>query len=497
MMAPLDHATPATAARPRRGPALLCALALLSAAACNDHAISAGPPLDRFYFPTGLAIRHEPPGCTAGTAGCRTQLLVVSSNFDLGYDVAAGGSLISADVDQALAQAALPGAPSPLPVPVLGAIRIGSFGGELAIADAETCPTWSGTAQALVASRSQMQLYRVDVDAQGGLTCGDDCVVPLPAQFADAYGVTVACGTFPASAGAAPTPQALAFVSYLRAVAAEGWLSRIDLLAKDPAGRRTSPMVDVDMGVAPTGTAAFDAGTATAPAARLYVTGRFSQSSYYTPSPAGYTPLRWLELAAPAVAAVSVNVFSVIRGADLRGIALSSDRTRAYVALRFYDPAVATVYGMISIYDLAGALAVVDLAALSGPVPTLRILQIVPLDRGASEVRVIARPGRRDLVAVTSSDDSSVSLFDDDVGEIARTFTICDPTVEPSAPACDAGSAVMGANPFGLAVEPLASGSARLYVGSFDRGWINLLQIDPTHPEAEPSLWIRIGPERT
>ncbi len=459
----------------------LAAFAL--ALGCHDSVVTLAPPTDRFFYPTGIAVRHEPVGCTPGTSGCRTQLLVVSSNWDLAYDPGSGGTLLAVDVDQARRSAAA-GTPSPIPAPVLGSARIGSFGGELAILDRDTCATWTGDAQALVASRNLIQLYRVGVSSSGALTCGADCIVPLDKTAADPYGVTVVCGSFPTSAAGAATPQALAFVTYLRGVNFHGWLSQVDLLAGS-ASARTSPWTSIDLGTSPTGTSIFDP-----PSSRLYVTGRFGQPNY--------APVRWIELGNPGVAPIAMNFGNLVRGADLRGIQLSSDRQRAYVAARLYDVDYAATYGVRPSNDLAGALLVIDATALEDPFPQPVILNVVPLDRGVSEVRVIPRAGQRDLVAVTATDDSTLTLYDDEQGHVVRTFTVCGASdADAGAPApCNTGASILGINPFGLAVEKLASGRVRLYVGSFDRSWINLIEIDPAHPSAPPSPWIRIGAER-
>jgi hypothetical protein len=467
-----------------RIPKKLALVAFALVLGCHDSVVSPAPPLNRFYYPTGIAVRHEPVGCSPGTAGCRTQLLVVSSNWDLAYDPSTGGTLLSVDVDQALTNAAAPGAPSPIPAPVTGAVRIGSFGGELAILDGGTCSTWTGNPQALVASRSLIQLYRVDIASNGALTCGSDCIVPLDKTLADPYGVSVVCGSFPTIAGAAPSPQALAFVTYLRAVGYHGWLSQVDLAAGSQ-GARTSPFTSIDLGLSPTGTSFYDAAST-----RLYVTGRFGQ--------ANYAPVRWIELASPGTAPAVINLGNQIRGADLRGFALSSDGQRAFVAARLYDVDYAAQYGVRPSTDLGGALLVLDAAAMTGPLPTATILQVIPLDRGLSEVRVIPRPGLRDLVAVTSSDDSTLTLYDDEQAQVARTFTLCGASAaDANAPGpCNTGAYILGTSPFGIAIERMASGRARLYVGSFNNSWINLIEIDPMHPTAPPSPWIRIGAER-
>jgi hypothetical protein len=56
----------------------IAVLALAAAAGCVDSFPPVAGPVDRFYFPVGLAVRRLPAGNTA--------LLVVSTNFDLRYD---------------------------------------------------------------------------------------------------------------------------------------------------------------------------------------------------------------------------------------------------------------------------------------------------------------------------------------------------------------------------------------------------------------------------
>lgn len=454
-----------------RSAGLLAASTFL-AVACSDSGPVTPPATDRFFYPTGLAIRHEPPGCTGGSPGCQTQLLVVSSNFDLRFDSATGGTVIAVDVDQALAT---PLAPLQAPA-LLGVARIGSFGGELAILDSITCSGFAG-AEVLVASRSQNALYRVSIGAGGALSCGDGCQVPLEGTFGDPYGVTVACG---------PSFGQLAFVTYLRTPNSEGQLSQIDLAS----GNRTQK----DLGsVSPAHSTVFDAFSS-----RLYVTEQFGKVAF--------SPLRWFSLVATEPVS-SVDLYPLVRGAELRGMALSSDSvpagtpgahgpTRAYLALRIYDVDTATSTGLRPINDVGGALAVVDLTPDPSGQPAARLLNLVTIDRGASEIRVIPRPGLRDLVAVTCTDDDTLTLYDDDTGTVAKVFDICGGVEgEPEPPPCDAGKPLTGDQPFGLATEALASGRARLYVGSFDRSWVNVIEIDPLNPAAAP-VWARIGPER-
>jgi hypothetical protein len=478
-----------------RTASLIAASALLGLA-CSDTGPVTPPVTDRFFYPTGLAIRHvdangapAPANCLAGTDTCRTQLLVVSSNFDLRFDSASGGTVMAVDVDRALqlydpSQPPQPLQPATAGGAQLGVARIGSFGGEVAILDGTTCSGFGG-AEALVASRSLNVLYRVSIGANGELSCGGGCRLPLQSTFGDPYGVTVACGNF------GGTDQQLAFVTYLRTPDSEGQLSQIDLAT----GNRT----EKDLGSVSTArSTVFDASSA-----RLYVTQLFAE--------VGSSPLRWFSLAA-AEDVSSMNLYSLVPGAELRSMAISSDSQRAYLALRIYDVDTASATGLRPLDDVGGALAVMDISPGPGGQPAARLLNVVPIDRGASEIQVVPRidPATsqqrvdprsgeplRDLVAVTCTDDSTLTLYDDQTGSVAKVFGICGGVAGELQPVpCKFGDPLTGGQPFGLAVEPLANGDARLYVGSFDRWWINVIEINPLNPTASPASWARIGPER-
>jgi hypothetical protein len=167
---------------------------------------------------------------------------------------------------------------------------------------------------------------------------------------------------------------------------------------------------------------------------------------------------------------------------------------------------------------------VVDLnRVLSGTAAADTVLNVVHLDRGPAALTVIPRfdaSGKPqvdatgnplDLVAVTSSDDGTMTIYDNGIGATTAVFGICDalsplalnrqvfadtPGLVPSP--CPDGNPSLGKQPFGLAWEPYTSGTqtlARLFVGSFDRSWVNAIVLDPANPGA-PTSWARIGPER-
>jgi hypothetical protein len=484
---------------------LTAALLLLSvAAACHDSQRNVAPPLDRFYYPTGVAVRHEPPGCAAGTPGCQSQLLVASSNFDLQYEALTGGTLLSVDVDRALG--GNPNASAPptngqfLPGAVLGAHKVGSFGGEVAVVDETTCPGWPSAPQVLVATRAQNMLYRLDVDpGTGALSpAATGATVQLPSSgLADTYGVTVVCGNLAAAGGGSPAPRHLAFVTFLRAQNNEGFLSRIDL----DSGTLEATY---DVGAGPTQSTAYDDRRGL-----LFMSELFSA--------VGVAKLRWLDLGSPQLGVGFVDYGPVVRGAELVSLALSSDRARVYLAARLYDYDTAATTGTRPLGDLGAALLVIDLQrVLSGAAAADTLLNVVHLDRGPVALVAIPRTDAtgnriRDLVVATSSDDGTMTFYDDELGATAAVFGICDGN-SPLAlnrqasggtgglvpDPCPDGNPSLGKQPFGLAWEPYTSGTqtlARLFVGSFDRSWVNAIVLDPANPGA-PKSWARIGPER-
>jgi hypothetical protein len=276
----------------------------------------------------------------------------------------------------------------------------------------------------------------------------------------------------------------------------------VDLEA-DPAASETLFSLDV----VPTHSSIFDPAST-----RLYVTARYNGVG-------AFAPLRYMALARPDPGEFTkVDLSPFLRGAEPQGAALSSDRSRIFLGLRVYDPDEAARIGVRPIADLAGALVVLDAAdSASGQLPAAPIA-IVPIDHGPTVVRTLPRAGKRDLVFITANDDSSLIVYDDETGAIAQELTLCDPgtlstaaqpsPADPLAPfPCPAGRARLGAQPFGLAVEPraptaefpeLPNGFARLYVGSFDRSWVNVIDLDPEHPQKapQPQHWWRIGQER-
>jgi hypothetical protein len=425
-------------------------------AGCNDASRSAVPPLDRFHYPIGMALRHALDGCTSGpgcstcqggTPGCRTLLYVASSNFDLSYAPDTGGSLLAVDPDAAVHLQPL----RPVGAPVL----MGSFAGELALLDEASCPGWEdGTRQplALVASRSLGVLYAMPLASDGAPSCGPGCSTPLASTLGDPFGVTVTCRS-----GAGGAPEASAWIAYQSTPSATAWLTEV------PLRQPLEPLPPFLLGAAVAYESVYDPLRD-----RLYLSSRF-----YSPS---FVPIRHIDLGYPGVNQAPIRMELEVPGAETTGIAISSDGTRAYVALRLYEPGLAQ-FGRPP--DIGGALAVLDLSELPAGGPSGRLLRLVPVGLGPAEVRAIARSGMRDLVAVTCTGGASLYLYDDELGAVARAIALDEST----------GTPLLGRQPFGLAVESpwwksaAAPSAVRFFVASFDQSFVSVVELDdPSRP---------------
>jgi hypothetical protein len=428
------------------------AVLALAVAACSDPVTLTPPPLNTFYYPTGLAVRRLPDG--------RRALLVVSSNFDLRYDPELGGTVIAADPD---ASGNLLAGQTDLAI--LGAVAVGTFGGEVALADETSCPGRlpAGAAKVVTATRFNRHLYSLDMDAAGALACGEGCSVALDNElFWDPYGVTVVCRD-------AGGPSVAAYVTFMNSRNWLGWLAEVDLGALPPV----SQLLQLDYGT--TYTSAYHAATR-----RLFVT--LDSINW------GTDPLRWVDLGTAPYSTGSVNLYPLVGGSISRDLAISNDGTRLYQVLNIYDQAQAAKDGQIVVGGTE--LAVLSLGQTPSGAVEIRLLWLVPLGLGSGQVRVLPpRPGKRDLVAVTSPTSGQLQIYDDEVGEVVRVFSR-DPA---------SGLPVLGKQPFGLAVEAVEAARCRsgaacdwLYVGSFADHWINVVEVDPQNPSAA-SLVKRIG----
>lgn len=428
-----------------------CALAV--AAACGSEKPASPAPLDTIREPTGVAVVDHRP-------------VVLSSNADLLYDEATGGTLLSLGVSPQYA------------VSVLGGVRVHSMGGDLAVArdaargpnvpDAEACQGLVTRPLAVFGTRGSNTLNAVAIGADGSLSCDSPgaCGIPTAgAGFGDPLGVAVACGG----------GHARAYFGYINSQSASAWIGELDLT--------TFALRNASIGTGVVRGLAYDRDRE-----RLLLTG----ATIGTP-----TPLRWVNLAGCtlgadltaggcAIGAVQLPVVVGAYGLELHYIALANsadpstprDATvpiRAYLTGTLYDPSSAAVNG----YRTTGFASVLVAADLyedgaGGVAPRIATLYDVPL--GARDVRILPRPAgwiaaRRDVVAVVSTDAGALTVVDDETGAV-NVFG------RDATGAAATGAPLLGHQVYGLGVDPEVDGSvAHLWVGSFGDGYVTPIDV--------------------
>jgi hypothetical protein len=450
-------------------------LSLLALAACGENLPHQQPPMDRFFFPYGLALTP--------VAGGNQALLVVSANYDLHYDKERGATLLSVDpsaYDAASGAGGSAGRPSGELVKLGQGAQLGSFTGQVAVANSTTCPGLIGpgpdqfpTAQALVASRYTRMLYRLPVGLDGSMApCqGEACELALDSDLLDPASIGLACR--------ADGRRRSAFVGYLRAPAIgpiaprTAWLSELDL--GGPPGLSHAPRT-FPLASGPVGDMTYDALTD-----RLYAVGRFAGLTaplFIVDLPACH---HWATDASatstcPVPRVQVVELYGELRGAELVGIALSNPqpgRPRlAYIAARIYDEAYALATFSRPPFDIGGALLEVELSDDVAGGVSARVRQIVPLGLGAGAVGVLpVRPGLADVVVVPSSGDGTIQVYDGEAGAVVRAVSIDGATGTPE----------VGRVPEGMAVEDRGS-EALVYIASFADWTLSILRVPLASP---------------
>jgi hypothetical protein len=145
-----------------------------------------------------------------------------------------------------------------------------------------------------------------------------------------------------------------------------------------------------------------------------------------------------------------------------RGIALSSDEQKLYLATRTPD-----------------SLLIVDVVGPTTDTPSFNIERIVALPPGGGQVHVIPRPGMGDLVAVLCPESSDLVLYDVEHNS---------PVTVPS----------IGASPFDLAVDTTTKpGAARLYITNHSDGRVAVVDIPDLTTPQNPQLIAHIGKLQT
>lgn len=448
---------------------LLALLALLITG-CPSEDKNSGPPLDRLYFP--MAVAHvDVPGKTEGV------LFVANANADKRY---ATGSLVAIALDS-------------LGLPALGAdttevkkitalnieptqsVQVAAFTGELAVHQVA-----ADKYRLYVPTRSEgMNLYQTVATIDGNGVPSLSCAPELPGQNcfgtgvsmtpkifsgADAgvqwyltpYGVATAPRTCALAADCCPaeTPDCGRTCTTSQCVGADG-LPFADVWVG------YTPRADANSGLIPPG------GTLIGYLARLD-SDDFSFKDESTlipigPGAVGSLAVRdsWVYASGRIISpapnllrlvnrdriVLSTALESLFRVSDARSLTVSSDGKRLFLVGRVPD-----------------TLLIVNLDPATG-VP-ISFVRGVGLPDAPNDVKVIARPGRGDLVAVTCTAAGSVVLYDDDVGDLVAYV------------------AGVGTQPYGLAVDTRGN-AARLFVSNHGDGRIAVIDVpDLTRPQA-------------
>ena len=465
------------------------AVLLLALAACSEPSVVAAPPKDRFLFPVSLA--------TVPATG-RSALLVASSNYDLHYDGATGGTLLPVDPRLDAAGGSAGRADwSLVKVPDAAAgARIGSFAGQIEVASAATCPGFDGGTSpflALVPTRFDGVLNALPLAADGSLQAcpSGGCQAFPDGALHDPWSVTLACR--------ADGRRRSVFVGYQATAGKSGYIAgttwieefSVDELASGPS---TATGRAIELGYSTVMDAAYDAvrdrlvvvSKASNLTAPMFLVDLPACASRLDPSPQSGKAFDGA-CAQPRIHYTDVAL--LVPGADVQAVALSNAQAglgrRAYVAARLYDPAAGSVLGYRPGGDVSGGLIVMDLEDGPSGNPSMKVLRVVPLAIGPAQVRVLpVRPAlaggapRRDIVVVTSSTDGVVTVYDDDEGLVARSIHLDARTGAPQA----------GREPFGLAIDPKLGGTvaapvARVYVASYLQSVVSPLDV----PLLEPS----------
>ena len=447
------------------------------------------PPSGQFYFPTSM-VHVDSPASPEGV------LFVANSNFDKRF---AAGSVMAVN----LSRVGLPafgqpvGAGGPLQLPDLkvddaGIVLISSFAGEMASLD-----LGQGRTRLFIPTRSEgMKIHYVDADpiaATGGqpvLHCSTpqgatpaDCATNAPSltpkefelsetglpRAPGPFGVAVkarscstggGCPLGSCQAGRCMTvndagvaePYADVFVTHITQADSplesrmlyRGYL--VHLPSQSPtitAGRF------IDIGVGATN--------------RVVIGSRYVFASGRGLSPSGklmrlIDPESFSTDGGTLVYTTGIeNSFSAV---EARGIALSSDERRIYMATRFPD-----------------SLLVASIDDPKASVPVVQVSRTVSVPSAPNEIRVLSRPGRSDLVIIACTGAQTVVLYDDDVGNVVAQVN------------------GVGLSPFDIAVDRRGQG-ARLYVSDFDDGRVAVIDIADLGRPQEARLVAHMGTQQ-
>ncbi|RYZ34866.1 MAG: hypothetical protein EOO71_37605 [Myxococcaceae bacterium] len=487
--------------------------ALLLLAACSIESEPNPPPSTRFVYPSGVAFWRPP--AAGGPSASNGYLFVANANFDNCYD---SGSVVALNLDALSTQADGQSVPvprlgtavptSPLTFESLSAsagslVQIRSFAGDMGM--------WINPANGLprlfVPSRAEgNNLFAVDVSLSGDgapvLNCvqgGVDCQTgalsltnDIPASLLESgrpglprapspIGVTVddASGTLyvtHSEAADSPANSSTNFENYL-----------VTLKAENPT-RDTLGFIPLS----PEGYLYGGSDSTTVGAGYVYVSGRnFVAGDNGTVG--GNFVLRLVDknVSTRVLEPVLSSVYRIrearaarvvprpVTAAEL-AVRPNFVRERLYLLARGPD----TLLTLDFEYDAPPGQQATD--------PSFRVISAVPMPDGVSDMLLISRQGAptstdTNILAVTSTGDSAVSLYDEALGQVVVQVPLVNSQNQTSNPS----------QAFGLTVDnPAGVNAARLFVTNFGDGQVAIVDIpDLTRPQ-DAKLVARLGTQQ-
>ncbi len=453
-------------------------LVALVAAACAREEEGRQQPITAIRFPSGVALSPEDPSIPQ-------QLLVVSSNFDLRFRAGVLHAFDRATLDR-LADDAPPSPACPaanprcLPADVpdiaealVGAVEIGDFGGQVAVA-----ALGDGALRAFVPVRGNHTVVAAELGAsslqctQGG---GTDCV-GTGAEFPrdDPYSVVTALGNLYVGHFTVLRSGPKGGVIGTAPVDAGFWTTGGGILQAIQVANRSA------IGGLAVGGCRDEDG---APTCTLFASGR---SRFDGTQPIFAFDFREGE---PMVSPLfSRNLFAQERGFDSRGIASSSSGSDVFLASRMPDAlAIIDVSRLAQLPTdgcvlpegdvVAPGAACPDLPPSTGDRPAFTTADLIPSPAGPNTLATLPRTmpdgSISDLIVMTTTE--GLAFFDTRVGVLAATL------------------GGLGGAPTDIAFRPLGDGF-RIYAPAFSRGSIAVVDLpDPFRPESA-TLRARLGP---
>ncbi len=385
--------------------------AVLVLIGCAQEEVGYPPPADTFRYPVSVAVGQNDAG--------RRTLYVASSNFDLLYN---RGTVIAVDLDALDADGTDETQPlASLIDPEKGHVTIDSFAGMMALSDA---------GRLFVTTRSEHKLFAIDTDG-GVLTCvTPDERRPKPQRCA---GIKLSKG------GVEPTdPYALAFYGSALYLTHGTRPSKGDSYSNSLLVRLNPETLDglsyVDIGPAPS------EGIIETPHG-LYFSGKAVRNASES--------LRFLVNGQVMDAGVTLAT-GIQEG---RGLGVSGSGDRLYMLTR------GTRKTSNVPSDGPDGLLILDISddPLTG-IAKNQVLGFVPLPEGASQMAVIPRSGRGDLLAISCTDSDKVVIYDSELGVLTASADVT--------------------TPYGIASVPLDDGGIRLFVASFSEHSIQILDLE-------------------